>query len=103
MSDQLHENLKKLSQAIMNSLMESEEVHEILKNITHEQKLSNETPLVIVVELKQIKSILDNSHDKENDSYVEGKVVSDGEEQFIKFCDEEFNEDEWLMKLRLTF
>ena len=60
MSDQLHEYLKKLSQAIMNSLVETEDVHEILKKITSEQKLRTDRPHVLVVELKQIKSILEH-------------------------------------------
>ena len=97
----MHEEIKKLSYAILKSIVESDEIHEILKKIVQKGKIGSETPLILVMELKQIRNIIEKKESQEHE-IIEGQLLSENESKFIHFLNEEFDQESWLQSLRIT-
>ncbi|MBF0274534.1 MAG: hypothetical protein HQK84_04810 [Nitrospinae bacterium] len=101
MNESINEELKKLSYAILKSIIKSEEIHVILRDIVKKGEIASDTPLILVMELKQIRNILEQAESQDKE-IIEGQVVSSEEAGFVEFCNDEFNEEEWLNMLRIT-
>lgn len=121
MSDNSGENMEKLSRAIVEAIMGSEDVRKALKKM---QKLNDATASNFMVFMVKLDSLSDSQNEKNGirlegipgkrlkkrktgkksvkPFIVDGKLISENEKVFLDYISKNFDQKAWLEKNKLT-
>ena len=111
-------DLQDLSRAISRAIMNSEEVRETLFRLNRQRLIGSESFLALVLRMVDLVELVEGRADRANNAsarrtttrrrrksidarIVDGRRLSTNELAFLKFCQENFDEEEWLRSLRI--
>lgn len=110
--DKSPKEIEELSKAIINAIMNSEKVKRSLLNLHRQSLMSPESFLALILKMQDLIEVVERSDKKrprksnntETQSWpqiIDGQKMDPKEIAFLHYCQEKFDEKEWLKKLRL--
>ncbi|MBI4378043.1 MAG: hypothetical protein HY578_02985 [Nitrospinae bacterium] len=106
------EEIEKLSKAIVNAIINSKEVSNILSRLIKNNAIVNKGFMVLIVKLQTLAELANSAEKTSNGKkrskkknikqYIDGRELTPNEIAFLEFCAKSFNEKEWLKKVGIA-
>lgn len=111
MEEMNSEELERLSRAIINAIVKSEDVQKALALLYEEEPVCNEGLMVLMIRMRALTDAAEELRDvtrhlKNGDrkrQFIDGRELSPQEAAFQEYCAEKFDEEKWLKDIRVTF
>lgn len=108
-----HKELEELSKAITSAIMNSDRVKRTLFNLHRQRVMGPESFLALILKMQDLVDLIERSEKRRRKKtnlpqkphipqIIDGQRFDPKEIAFLHYCQEKFDEKEWLKKLRLT-